>query len=173
MVSLTAILIICIIGFIFSFGAIGFLCFMLFRVKENVLADIGNRVKSRKGHGGSLQKTINELFDKDIIKNIENNPVLLDIFPDSLPVAIERQAMPHWINSLISFLAPTAASLALNQNPAENSALKSVASQAISNPNVLKGVIDFFGKMREQAKQTYEPKKVTERSTGYVKNESL
>lgn len=118
-------------------------------------SEIGNKMKAARGLAGRMQKEYDNLARKDFNDLIQQNPVLLEMFPQTLPKAIEKDQQPYAISSIIGLIGPALLNLAAGN---AGGALESL-DIAKFLPMFLQG----FSKFREQVKANY--KKPEEKET--------
>ena len=148
---LIATLILSSLSFVFM-GLLGYKFYTASRDLKAFPAQIVGKMKSGRGVLGKLQKEIDEARDMDISKFIEENPLVVDVFPNLMEKTIQRDAQPQMINSIVGLLAPAVIGLIMNNANAPD-AVKAIAGS--SGATILGGVFKALGALRERAKKDY------------------
>ena len=152
-----AILIIIIISSIIQFSVLGYLLYRVYRFQIDIPSKIGENVRISKAQGNKMQAKMNDLMEGDIMNYINDNPIVLDIFPESIAHMEVTKGQPQFINSLISMFAPAVSSVLMNSGSDRNLMANNVAGGLLSNPDAITGILSFIGNLREQAKKNYKP----------------
>lgn len=155
---MSAILIITLITSILSLLGLAALSYMFFtsmKKVENLPTEFGAKIRNVRGLGGKLQKEMDNLARMDIGKFIEENPVVVDIFPTLVEKGITKNAQPQMISSIVGLIAPALTSLLMNNSNAPE-ALKAIAGG--SGTQIIGGIFKALGALRENAKKTHQKK---------------
>ena len=141
-----------------ALGAFGFLIYKFYTKFPSIL---GEKIRISKAQGSKIQAKMNDLVESDVSHFINENPMMLEIFPSSIEHMEVTNGQPQFINSIISMFAPAISSVLMNSGSNQNLMASNVAGGLLSNPDAITSIFSFISQFREQAKKNYKPKEIT------------
>ena len=160
-----AILVLSIISPIVTLLVLGFIVYKVYGFETKFPTILGEKIRISKAQGSKIQQKMNDLMELDITNYVNENPMLLEIFPESISHMEVTRGQPQFINSLISTFAPALGSVLMNSGSDRNQMSNNVAASVLSNPNAMTGLVQIFQQIRESAKKSYVQKTPKEIAT--------
>jgi len=143
-----ALLIILVILVSFIIIALSISGYFLVKYLQKFPSIMGNKIKSVRGVMGRVQKEYDNLTRADFNHLVEENPVLLEMFPTSLPQAMKKDQQPQFLSSVFGLLGPALLNLAVG-NPGG-------AVSGLDIGAIIPVVVQAFQALRANAKKTYK-----------------